>query len=450
MGNQHRVLIAEDDQTFANELKDTFVSENYDVIHASDGTQAIEILQKEKPDIGFIDLVMPDVDGLDVLRQAQRIAPDVPLIMITGFASIDRAVEATRLGAYDFIEKPVTLDRLLLTARHALEKRHLATQNRWMLKDIMERYEMVGKSKVMQTVYTMIDKVAPTSTSVLITGETGTGKELVARALHMRSRRQSEPFIKINCAAIPDNLIESELFGHKRGSFTGATFDKLGKFVQANGGALFLDEIGNMSQAAQSKILRALETKEIEAVGDTFIQKVDVRVIAATNSDVQSLVDNSGFREDLYYRLKDVHIHVPPLREHKEDIPNLANHFLRESCEEHNRCLLGFEDKAIMALMEYTWPGNVRQLRSVVNKLVIFAESDKIKAGEVLDELQSGGKKPDAVSYRRAMAQYETTFLTNTLSAYDWNVAKAAAALGIDRTNLHKKMQKLGIQREEG
>ncbi len=450
MSNQQYVLIAEDDQTFANELRDTFISENYDVIHAKDGAQAIKILQAEKPDIGFIDLVMPDVDGLEVLRQAQRIAPDVPLIMITGFASIDRAVEATRLGAYDFIEKPVTLDRLLLTAEHALEKRHLANQNRWMLKDIMERYEMVGKSKAMQKVYTMIDKVAPTSTSVLITGETGTGKELVARALHMRSRRQNEPFIKINCAAIPDNLIESELFGHKRGSFTGATFDKPGKFIQANGGTLFLDEIGNMSQAAQSKILRALEAKEIEAVGDTYIHKIDVRIIAATNSDLQSLVDNSNFREDLYYRLKDVHIQVPPLRDHKEDIADLADFFLKESCEKHNRCLLGFEDKAIMALMEYSWPGNVRQLRSVVNKLVIFSESNKIKAADVLDELQPGGKKPDAVSYRRAMEQYETTFLTNTLLAYDWNVAKAAAALGIDRTNLHKKMQKLGIRREGG
>jgi two-component system, NtrC family, nitrogen regulation response regulator NtrX len=442
-----KVLIAEDDEAFAKQLAETLKSENYDVLNARDGSEAITILKNNQIDLGFIDLSMPGIDGLQVLEQAQTLAPDVPLIMITGYASIERAVQATRLGAYDFIEKPVSLDRLLLTAQHALEKRTLQLKNRWMAEEILSRYQMIGTSDVMQNVYELIDKIAPANSTILITGETGTGKELVAMALHLRSNFSSGPFVQVNCAAIPDTLLESELFGHKKGAFTGAIQNYEGKFSRANGGTLFLDEVGDLSASAQAKILRVLQEHEIEPLGDNQIIKVDVRVIVATNKDLLALIDERKYRDDLYYRLSTVEIHLPPLRDRKEDIPELAKYFLNIFCRQNNKFIEDFESNAIHLLMQQEWPGNIRQMRSVIERLVIFVNAKKVTSEDVFSVLKNKNHAitTQFASYYEAKEAFQKDFFTNALLAFNWNVTETAKSLKIDRTNLYKKIQKLGI-----
>ena len=444
-----KVLIAEDDEAFANQLCETLKSENYDVFIAHDGSEALSILRNNHIDLGFIDLSMPGIDGLQVLEQAQTVAPDVPLIMITGFASIERAVQATRLGAYDFIEKPASLDRLLLTAQHALEKRQLQLKNRWMAEEIMSHYKMIGTSEAMQHIYNLIDKIAPTESTVLITGETGTGKELVARALHIRSLRSNGPFVHVNCAAIPDTLLESELFGFRKGSFTNATQDKKGKIEVANGGSILLDEIGDLSISSQAKILRILESHEIAPIGGTEDKKVDVRFFTATNKNISGLIEQGNFREDLYYRMNSIEIQLPPLRERIEDIPELIAYFLEIFCKQNNRFIQGFEPNAVHLLTQQDWPGNVRQLRSVIERLVILSSRKKITANEVLLvlETQNFNKMNGYVSFHEAERAFQKEFFTNALVAHGWNVSETANSLKIDRTNLYKKMQRLGIKR---
>ncbi len=447
-----RVLIAEDDEAFAEQLSDTLKSENYDVIVAHDGSEALAILKNNHVDLGIIDLSMPGIDGMQVLEKALTMAPDVPLIMITGYASIERAVQATRLGAYDFIEKPASLDRLLLTAQHALEKRKLQLKNRWMADEIMSHYKMIGTSEPMQHIYNLIDKIAPTESTVLITGETGTGKELVARALHMRSLRSNGPFVHVNCAAIPDTLLESELFGYKKGAFTGAIQNKIGKFAQADGGSLFLDEVGDLSPSAQAKILRVLQEYEVEPLGDTKSVKIDVRIIVATNKDLPALISENRYRDDLYYRISAVEIHLPVLKDRKKDIPALAMHFLNIFCQQNNRYIKGFKPKAIQLLMQQKWHGNVRQLRSVIERLAIFATGEIISADDVAFVLkaQQLGQANNFLSYHEAEQEFQREFLINTLIAHNWNVTEAAKTLKIDRTNIYKKMQRLGINRRWG
>ena len=444
-----KVLIAEDDEAFANQLCETLKSENYDVFIAHDGSEALSILRNNHIDLGFIDLSMPGIDGLQVLEQAQTVAPDVPLIMITGFASIERAVQATRLGAYDFIEKPASLDRLLLTAQHALEKRQLQLKNRWMAEEIMSHYKMIGTSEAMQHIYNLIDKIAPTESTVLITGETGTGKELVARALHIRSLRSNGPFVHVNCAAIPDTLLESELFGFRKGAFTNAMQDKKGKIEVANGGSILLDEIGDLSLSSQAKILRTLESHEIAPIGGTEDKKVDVRFFTATNKNISGLIEQGNFREDLYYRMNSIEIQLPPLRERIEDIPELIAYFLEIFCKQNNRFIQGFEPNAVHLLTQQDWPGNVRQLRSVIERLVILSSRKKITANEVLLvlETQNFNKMNGYVSFHEAERAFQKEFFTNALVAHGWNVSETANSLKIDRTNLYKKMQRLGIKR---
>ncbi|MBC8182594.1 sigma-54-dependent Fis family transcriptional regulator [candidate division KSB1 bacterium] len=444
-----KVLIAEDDEAFANQLCETLKSENYDVFIAHDGSEALSILRNNHIDLGFIDLSMPGIDGLQVLEQAQTVAPDVPLIMITGFASIERAVQATRLGAYDFIEKPASLDRLLLTAQHALEKRQLQLKNRWMAEEIMSHYKMIGTSEAMQHIYNLIDKIAPTESTVLITGETGTGKELVARALHIRSLRSNGPFVHVNCAAIPDTLLESELFGFRKGAFTNAMQDKKGKIEVANGGSILLDEIGDLSISSQAKILRILESHEIAPIGGTEDKKVDVRFFTATNKNISGLIEQGNFREDLYYRMNSIEIQLPPLRERIEDIPELIAYFLEIFCKQNNRFIQGFEPNAVHLLTQQDWPGNVRQLRSVIERLVILSSRKKITANEVLLvlETQNFNKMNGYVSFHEAERAFQKEFFTNALVAHGWNVSETANSLKIDRTNLYKKMQRLGIKR---
>ena len=444
-----RVLIAEDDSAFATELASVLEGEEYKVVMARDGNEAVKQISAGGLDIGFIDLSMPGLDGMQVLEKAADLAPDLPLVVITGHASIDRAIQATRLGAFDFLEKPVNLERVLLTVERALGWRRLEQKNNWMAAEIMNRYRMVGTSAAMQDVYARIDRVAPTESTVLITGETGTGKELVAMAIHLRSHRAAGPFVRVNCAAIPDTLIESELFGHRKGSYTGATDNYDGKFMQAEGGSLLLDEIGDLSQPAQAKLLRVLQSREVEAIGSTGPRPIDVRIIAATNKNLTDCISNGLFREDLYYRVCVIDINLPPLRERKEDIPELSSYFLNFYCGHYNRRLEGLSSAALQALMSYDWPGNIRQLRSCIERAVVLARGESLAEADL--RLMMGGKPASDeghITLRQARERFEKNYIEQVLSSHDWKMEESAAMLGIDRTNLYKKMQKLRIRRE--
>ncbi len=440
------ILIAEDDSGFAKQLKETLEGENYRVLHAKNGHEAIYHLKNDMIDLGFLDLAMPGMDGLEVLEKASKIAPDIPLIMITGYASIDKAVKATQLGAYDFIEKPVSLNHLLLAASHALEKRFLNKKTQWLEKDLDDRYRMIGNSQAMQEIYRIIKQISKVQSPVLITGETGTGKELVARALHKQSPRSNEPFVKINCAAIPDTLIESELFGHKKGSFTGAVTDQTGKFIQAHHGTLFLDEIGDLSLSAQAKLLRVLQDQKVDMVGSEKTISVDVRVIAATNKNFEVMLKNDFFRKDLFYRINNFNIHLPPLRERKEDIPDLVKHFLALSCEEYNQIVPDLKTEVIQEFLCQDWPGNVRELKMLIDRLIVFSEGHSISADQIKSQFKDSTQLP-GLSYKEAMKMLERNYLTDVLIAHEWNVANAAKTIGLDRTNLYKKMQNLSISK---
>jgi len=446
---QYHILIAEDDEAFAGQLASTLREDGCQVTHVRDGSEALAALKDTGFDLGFIDLAMPGVDGMTVIEESIRIAPGVPLIMITGYGTIQNAIKATRLGAYDFIEKPVSLDRLLLTARHALEKRYLEKKSKWMGDEVFEKYKMVGMSPAMKKIYTRIDKMARTDSTVLITGETGTGKELAAMAVHLQSDRADGPFVKLNCAAIPDTLIESELFGHKRGAFTHAVSDKVGKFTMADGGTIFLDEIGDMSQAAQAKVLRVLQELAFERLGDTKTITVDVRVIAATNQALPEKIRAGVFREDLFYRLDVLSLALPPLRERREDIPLLARHFIAQHCEAYNRYVQAPDARINQMLMHYDWPGNVRELRAAMEKLVVMAVDSKLSSEDVAKITLREPVKERVLptNYKAALSEMEREYLIAALSDHQWRVGQTATDLGMDRTQLYKKMKQLGIEK---
>ncbi|HNW58129.1 MAG TPA: sigma-54 dependent transcriptional regulator [bacterium] len=442
-----RILIAEDDPAFAVQLASALQGEGYETDIARDGNEAVKLLAQGDLAIGLLDLAMPGLDGMQVLERAAALAPGLPLVIITGNATIDRAVQATRLGAFDFLEKPVNLDRLLLTVERALEWRHLEQKNNWMAAEIMNRYRMVGTSRIMQAVYARIDRVAPTESTVLITGETGTGKELVAMAIHLRSKRSAGPFMRVNCAAIPDTLIESELFGHRKGAFTGAVENYDGKFLQADGGTLFLDEIGDLSLSAQAKLLRVLQSHEVEAVGGNRPRPIDVRIISATNRNLTEQISKGLFREDLFYRVCVVDIQLPPLRERKEDIPELSAEFLRQFCERHNRRLGELSPAALSILMSYHWPGNVRQLRSCIERAVVLTTGDALSEEELKQTVGLPAGDAGMPTLKEARERFEKEYIAQILQAHHWKMEASAATLGIDRTNLYKKVQKLGIRR---
>ncbi len=441
------LLIAEDDAGFATQLKETFEGEGYRVLHARDGHEALYYLRNEKIDLGFLDLAMPGLDGLEVLERAVKMVPEIPLVMITGYASIEKAVKAIQAGAYDFLEKPASIDRLLLTAEHALEKSKLAQKTRWMSFELQSKYQMVGSGKAMKDIHALIDRIARVNSPVLITGETGTGKELVARALHMQSPRADQAFVKLNCAAIPETLIESELFGYQRGAYTGADKDHKGKFLQANHGTLFLDEVGDLSLAVQAKLLRVLQDNWVDPLGSEGPVSVDVRVLAASNKDFGAMVQNEQFRRDLFYRLNNFDIHLPPLRERKEDIPELAAYFLNQFGEEYNRYFQKLDSEAINALLHYNWPGNIRELRGLIERILVLSETDQIQRKDIESQLNTTTSRIPSRSYHETMKSLEKAFLTDTLVAHQWKVAEAAKQLQLDRTNLYKKMQHLGIRK---
>ena len=386
-----RILVIDDERSIRNTLKEILEYEKFDVELAEDGMQGIEVLNSMKFDAVLTDIKMPKMDGMEVLNSILKDHSDIPVVMISGHGDIDTAVEAIKKGAFDFIQKPLDLNRLLVTLRNALDRSKLVTETKTLRKKINKAFEMVGDSGSMKKVKEMIERIAPTDARVLITGENGTGKELVAHQIHEKSNRNNGPFIEVNCAAIPSELIESELFGHEKGAFTSAVKQRIGKFEQANGGTLFLDEIGDMSLSAQAKVLRALQENRITRVGGEKDIQVNVRIIAATNKNLKNEIANNTFREDLYHRLSVILIHVPSLNERKEDIPDLAQHFIELICGEYGIPKKKIASNAIKALQNIKWTGNIREFRNVIERLIILCQ-DEIKDSDVNAFAQPIGK----------------------------------------------------------
>ncbi|GAB4205548.1 MAG: sigma-54 dependent transcriptional regulator [Sandaracinaceae bacterium] len=453
------VLVVDDEKNIRRTIRMVLEGEGIEVLEAGSAEDALGMLAQEDVDAVVLDVRLPGVTGVEALKRLRAQRDFVPVVMISGHASVSEAVDAVRHGANDFLEKPLDRDRLLVSVRNALRTGALEKELRTLRGDGRARYEMVGQSAAMRKLFAEIEKVAPTRGRVLITGESGTGKELIARAIHRLSNRADKPFVKVNCAAIPTELIESELFGHERGAFTGATARKKGLFELAHTGTLFLDEIGDMSPAAQAKVLRALQSGEVSRVGGEQTIAVDVRVIAATNKDLAAAVAAGEFREDLYFRLNVVPLRSPSLRERREDIPMLAKAFLVDFCAENGMRPKPFDPDVLEALAERDWPGNVRELRNVVERMAILSD-DTI----TLDDLPELPRRDvpveqraplpshaEAGEARETLREYreraERQYVLDTLERFDWNISRAAVALGVERTNLHKKMRSLGIRR---
>jgi two-component system nitrogen regulation response regulator NtrX len=450
----HRILIVDDETGIRQALKQVLEYEDLVVRVAASGGEAITIYPEFRPHMVFLDVKMAGLDGLETLTRLRDLDPKAQVVMISGHGTIATAVEATQRGAFDFLEKPLDTDRLLVTVRNALAHAELVDENIRLKEATESRFAMVGDSSALQQVRELIAKVGPTSARVLITGENGTGKELVARALHEASPRRDRPFIEVNCAAIPSELIESELFGHMKGSFTGAFADRAGKFEQADGGTLFLDEVGDMSLSAQAKLLRVLQEGVVTRIGGSKSIQVDVRVLAATNKDLESEIADGRFREDLLYRLNVVPIEVPPLRERKEDIPALVTHFAEQLAASAGVPGRKFADDAVRRLQARSWPGNIRELRNAVERALILASGKMVTAAEIDHLLPSGGS-PSAAADASGSHTFETfkqeaekTFLVQQLREHDWNVSETARALKMPRSNLYKKIERYGLTRE--
>ncbi len=444
------ILIVDDDPYIRESLEDILGFEGYRCLLAKDGLEALQIVQNFSLDLVLLDLKLPRLNGMDVLKQSMALQPNVPIVIISGQGTIQLAVEATKLGAFDFLEKPLEADRTLITVRNALQKHTLQLQRDTLLTEAKTRYRMIGNDPKMKEVYAFIDRASKVSSRVLITGEPGTGKELVARAIPLNGPRAGFPFIPVNCAAIPENLIESELFGHVRGAFTGATADKIGKFQQAHKGTLFLDEIGDMSLMTQAKILRVIEDNVVEPVGARSSIQVDVRIIAATNKNLYDEVEKGNFRRDLLYRLNVITIHLPPLRERRGDIRPLATAFLEEVCSAEGLPRKTFAQNVWPVLMEYKWPGNIRELKNVIEQAAILTPGDLIEVPIILQAIGSlkSGKSilPKEQTLRDARLQFEREFIIRTLAAHDGKIQETAQALGIQRSHLWKKMKSFGIK----
>jgi DNA-binding NtrC family response regulator len=447
------ILIIDDDTSLRRVLEYNLQEEGYRVLAAADGAEGLSLFDGEQPDLVITDLKMPGVSGFQVLAAVKERSPQTPVMVITAFGAVATAVEAMKLGAYDYITKPFNRDELRLTVRKALELRGLAEENRRLKEELSERAEfhnIIGISRGMDQVFAVVRKVADTEATVLITGESGTGKELVARAIHSLSARRERPFVAINCAAIPRELLESELFGHVKGAFTGAIRDKTGKFQAAEGGTLFLDEVGELPVELQPKLLRALQEREVEPVGGTAPRKLDVRVVAATNSDLEEAIADGTFREDLYYRLAVIPVHLPPLRERPEDIPLLVRHFTAK----HGAPSVGFAPEALAALQRHAWPGNVRELENTVERLLILRNSDLITLAELPDKLRGavrdkGGRVVNLPPEGYPLEQLEREVVIEALERCDWNQTAAARFLRVPRHTLIYRMEKYKITPQE-
>jgi two-component system, NtrC family, nitrogen regulation response regulator NtrX len=451
------VLIVDDEAGVRSALSGVLRDEGYQVEAVESGEACLDRLARAPYDVIVLDIWLPGIDGLATLERLRQRHVDSPVVMISGHGNIESAVRAIKMGAFDFVEKPLSLEKTVLVVGNAVRQRRLEAENRALRARVDRRLEMVGESHLMTKLRQQIATAAPTNIRVLIYGENGTGKELVARSVHALSRRRAGPFVEVNCAAIPEELIESELFGHVRGAFTGALADRRGKFELADGGTLFLDEIGDMSLKTQAKVLRALQEQVVEPVGGASSVRVNVRVLAATNKDLPSEIKLGRFREDLYFRLNVIPIFVPPLRDRSEDIPLLAEHFMTELAREYGRRPKRFEPGAVAGLRTYRWPGNVRELRNVIERLLIMVHGETITLGD-LSFLEGAAEAPPeaaggVVPLHEAREQFERDYILRALAAQQGNMSRTAEALGVERSNLYRKMRAFGIapvRRAEG
>ena len=459
------ILVVDDEDAIVSSLSSILQDEGYEVSVAKSGVEALKIYTTDPPDLALLDIWMTEMDGLETLRRIKELVPTAQVMMMSGHGSIETAVKAIKLGAYDYIEKPLSLENVTLRVKHALEQYRLEEENRSLRTKVQRKFELVGQSPAMQQLRQLIDTAGPTNSRVLIGGENGTGKELVARAIHLQSARADRPFVAVNCAAIPETLIESELFGHEKGSFSGATSMKRGQFEQADGGTLFLDEIGDMSLSTQAKVLRALQEQQFTRVGGTKLLKVDVRVLAASNKDLMKEIEKGAFREDLYYRLNVVPIVVPPLRERREDIPLLIRHFMKLHTEEQGLRVKEITPEAMNVFQQYEWPGNIRELRNLIERLMIMVAGPVIDTAQANMSLQVkasvaatiGGVAAAAPavnplftqpfdSLRDARNAFEKEYIARKLREHHWNISRTAEELKIERSHLHRKIKLLDVE----
>lgn len=457
-----RILVVDDEEIVVRSCMRILGSDEYHVESASDGMAALKMIGDNAYDIVILDIMMPRVSGLDVLQRIKESHPDTDVIMVTGLSQIETAVQAMKLGAFDYLPKPFDPDELQTVVKRAIERRQLLRENLDLKTQVSAKYRfenIIGASPRMQAVYQLIAKCAPTNSTVLITGESGTGKELIARAIHYNSLRKDKPFVTVDCTALSENLLESELFGHVKGSFTGAVANKKGLFEVASGGTLFLDEAANLSVGIQAKLLRAIQEREFKAVGDTRTQSTDIRLVAATNRDLKAMVAEGRFREDLYYRLNIFPIEVPPLRARREDIPALAQHFLHIFSEETGREVTNFSESAMNVLLNYDWPGNVRELENAVHRAVILATDKTIRRAHLADI--AGSQAPDDIDVPRtseelkqlkkearekSVENIEKAFVLEALKRNSWNVTRSAEETGMQRPNFQALMKKYDIR----
>jgi len=454
------VLLIDDEEKILVSLSSTLRENGFSVLSTTDGNQALPLINAAPVEAVILDLIMPAVDGMTVLGKIIEERPCIPVIMLTGHGTIAKAVEATKAGAFDFLEKPIESAKIIITLENAIKKSRLERDRFHLLQDALTRYRMVGVSKAIKETFAVIEKVAPSDSRILISGESGTGKELIARAIHLRSDRAGGPFVVVNCAAIPEELIESELFGHEKGAFTGAIQLREGKFVMASGGTLFLDEVGDMSPRIQAKVLRVIEDGEIQPVGGREPIKTNVRLIAASNRDLKLEMREKKFREDLYFRLNVIHVQVPPLRERREDIPILLDYFLRQLCEERKRPLLRVEPSAMDVFVTYSWPGNVRELRNLIENLVVMSSGNIITREDIEELLAAASPESRALNQpsesnmdgqgptlAQVRERTEREAIISKLASNSWNYEQSTQELGISRATLFNKIKQLGIKR---
>src|SRR5687767_3332195 len=466
-----RILVIDDDVAIRDSLRMTLEYNGYEFVGAATGPEGLALAERDSPDLVLLDIKMPGMDGMDVLSRLRSMDETVPVVMISGHGTTSTAVEAIKRGATDFLDKPFeSTDRLLVTIGVALEQGRLRVENRSLKKDAEVRHQMVGDSTALQQVMAAVGRAAPTNATVLIQGESGVGKEIVARAIHRNSLRKRERFVQVNCAAIPEELIESELFGHEKGSFTGATEKQIGKFEQADHGTIFLDEVADMSAKTQAKVLRVLQEQEVERLGSARTIKVDVRVVAATNKNLEEMIQRGEFREDLYFRLNVIPILVPPLRERRTDIPLLVQHFARRMSDEHNMKPKRIDPRAMEALQRYRWRGNIRELRNTVERVMIMAAGDVIRLEDLPRDIRGDVTAPAfaetaplpsappsaataeapvaAGTLREFKDASERAFLVQKLRENHWNISKTAEVIDTPRSNLYKKLEQYGIKQD--
>jgi two-component system, NtrC family, nitrogen regulation response regulator NtrX len=474
--NKPRILVIDDESAIRDSLKMILEYEGYQFVGAVSGQDGLATIQRERPDAVLLDIKMPGMDGMEVLRKLHALDESLPVIMISGHGSTATTVEAIKSGAVDYFEKPLSTERVIVTLRNVLKQSELSAENRDLKVAMESRYEIVGQSPALRGVLESVQRASPTNATVLLLGESGVGKELVARTIHRNSPRAGQRFVQVNCAAIPEELIESELFGHEKGSFTGATEKQVGKFEQADRGTIFLDEVGDMSQKTQAKVLRVLQEQEVERLGSARTIKVDVRVIAATNKNLEEAIERGEFREDLYFRLNVIPIVVPPLRDRREDIPRLVQHFAKRTAEEHNLRPKRFEPSAMDVLSRYRWRGNIRELRNTVERLMIMTPADAVRVEDLPSDIRNAeasvartsapvpapaaentpansvpkiDRQPaGAGTLREFKDAAERAYLVQKLRENNWNISKTAEIIDTPRSNLYKKLEQYGIKQE--